>query len=258
MPLTPARYLSLLTDQTALLAVQLTPDRLDRQVPTCPAWSLAALARHLGLVQRWVLGVIDRGSTEPPPEERSIQAPPESGAPTLAAWLQDGAGQLAAAIREAGAEAPIWTWSGDLRVAFWLRRMALEAAVHAVDGQLVSGAARDLPSDLAADGVDEWLWILSLPTAEERRPDLRALRGDGQTLHLHATDEGIGEAGEWIVRRTPDGIEWEHGHAKGDVAVRGGVSDLYLLLMRRLAPDARIQVLGERALLDHWLQHTPF
>jgi hypothetical protein len=41
-------------------------------------------------------------------------------------------------------------------------------------------------------------------------PALAELRGNGQTLHFHATDPGLGVAGEWLVRRTPSGVEWEH------------------------------------------------
>ncbi|MGH3828918.1 MAG: maleylpyruvate isomerase N-terminal domain-containing protein [Pseudonocardiaceae bacterium] len=79
------------------------------------------------------------------------------------------------------------------------------------------------------------------------------------TLHLHSTDPGLGERGEWIVRRTLTGPVWEHGHAQGDVAVRGCVVDLLLVLMRRIPPSvATITVIGDAAVLDHWLEHTWF
>jgi hypothetical protein len=78
-------------------------------------------------------------------------------------------------------------------------------------------------------------------------------------LHFHATDEGLGDVGEWLVRRTPDGVVWEHGHGKGDVAVRGAAVNVMLLIMRRISPDdPRVEVIGDRALLDHWLKHTAF
>jgi hypothetical protein len=137
--------------------------------------------------------------------------------------------------------------------------MAHETAVHRADAELSLGREFALAADLAADAVSEWLGLLSLPQAVEFRPELAELRGEGQILHLHSTDPGLGEAGEWIVRRTPSGPVWEHGHAKGDVAVRGAVVDLLLVLLRRVPPaQAPIEVLGDAAVLAHWLEHTRF
>jgi hypothetical protein len=31
-------------------------------------------------------------------------------------------------------------------------------------------------------------------------------------MHFHATDDGLRDAGEWLIRCTPDGPLWEHGH----------------------------------------------
>ena len=76
-------------------------------------------------------------------------------------------------------------------------------------------------------------------------------------LHLHATDDGLGPAGEWLVRGTGGGIAWEHGHAKGDVAVRGPAADLVLALMRRRPSDS-VETIGDAALWEHWLARTGF
>jgi hypothetical protein len=82
------------------------------------------------------------------------------------------------------------------------------------------------------------------------------LRGDGQTLHLHATDGGLGADGEWFVRRTPSGVVWEHGHRKADVAVRGPALQLLLVLNRR--GTGGVSVLGDERLFTHWLEHSVF
>jgi len=85
------------------------------------------------------------------------------------------------------------------------------------------------------------------------------LRGDGQSLHFHATDPGLQGTGEWLITRTPSGITVQHGHGKADVAVRGPAADLLLVLTRRLPPSAPgVDIYGEQALLTHWLGHTPF
>jgi hypothetical protein len=51
----------------------------------------------------------------------------------------------------------------------------------------------------------------------------------------------------------------EHGHGKGDAAVRGPASALLLVLVRRISLDeGPVQLIGDRAVLDHWLAATPF
>ncbi len=137
--------------------------------------------------------------------------------------------------------------------------MTHETAVHRADAELALGREFVLDADLAADAISEWLSLLSLPQAVEFRPELAELRGDGQVLHLHSTDPGLGEVGEWIVRRTPSGPVWEHGHTKGDVAVRGAVVYLLLVMTRRVAPSqVPIMIFGDAGLLEHWLERTRF
>ena len=84
--------------------------------------------------------------------------------------------------------------------------------------------------------------------------DLGAVLGE-RTVHLHALD-----GGEWLVRGDEQGgLVWEHGHSKGDVAVRGNAGVLHLLLHRRLrADDPKVDVHGDRALLDSFLAAAVF
>ncbi len=244
--------------QTDLLAAQLTPATLDRRVPTCPEWTLRDLAVHLGRVQRWVLAIIAQGRTEPPPSD--LAPPPPPADTELAGWLRDTATALREAINRSGPQTRVWSWSGDDTVAFWARRMANEAAVHAVDAQLVSGSAAPLDPARAADGLEEWLWMLTLPRGAQKSAQY-PVRPGSESLHVHATDPELSAEGEgeWTIRRTGDGIVWERGHIKADVALRGGASGLFLLLLRRLDPDAAgVEVLGDRTLLEEWLDHSRF
>ena len=257
MTLDTTRHLRDVSAQTGLLAAQLIPAALERTVPTCPDWTLRDLAVHLGGVQRWATAVV-AGRLDGPPKRVTVEPPAEADA--LAAWLREGAARFVEAVDEAGPETAVWSWSGDDRVAFWARRMANEVAVHAVDGQLVTGVAALLDPARAADGIDEWLWMLTLPRGAERSAR-HPVRPGGETLHVHATDPELASnhEGEWTIRRAPEGVTWERGHVKADVAVRGGASDLFLLLLRRLNPDAAgIEVLGDRTLLDEWLDHFRF
>ena len=83
------------------------------------------------------------------------------------------------------------------------------------------------------------------------------LRGNGQTLHFHATDDALGDAGEWRVTRPAGGVIWQHAHGQSDVAVRGPAADLLLVLNRRWSPT-RLEVLGDAALFEHWLENSKF
>jgi predicted lipid carrier protein YhbT len=79
------------------------------------------------------------------------------------------------------------------------------------------------------------------------------MRGSGQTLHFHATDA----PGEWLARRESDRVVLERTHAEADVSVQGAAVDLLLVTSRRrpLAAASTLQVLGDRALFDHWIEH---
>jgi hypothetical protein len=79
-------------------------------------------------------------------------------------------------------------------------------------------------------------------------------------LHLHATDDDLGPTGEWtITSDRVDGVAWSHDHGKGDVALRGPAKDLLLATVRRRsAAELGVEVFGDTAVWDSWLDHTPF
>ena len=78
-------------------------------------------------------------------------------------------------------------------------------------------------------------------------------------LHIHATDDALDGAGEWLVRREGSTMKVDPGHGKGDVALRGHAGRLLLVLLRRVpADDPQVQVLGDATLLSAWLAATPF
>jgi uncharacterized protein (TIGR03083 family) len=229
---------------------------LDRPVPTCPGWTFKQLATHVGRGHRWAAQIVATrasapASTRDVPNGRMPDDPSQHQA-----WLAESADLVADAVTAVGHE-PVWTFTGPRPARWWARRRAHEVAVHLADAQLAVGRDVDLAPAFAADGVDEWLGLVMASTAN---PDqARALGGDGQTLHFHATDPGLDGMGEWLVTRTPSGIAVERGHAKADVAVRAPAARLLLLLTRRLpAGDPGVEVFGEQALLTHWLEHTPF
>jgi hypothetical protein len=102
----------------------------------------------------------------------------------------------------------------------------------------------------AADGVGEFLAIARLGSRPSQR--LAELPG-GQTVHLHATDDGLDSGGEWLISLGDASYTWSHGHAKGTVAVRGPAALLLLLAYGRVKPDdERLAVFGDASLLTTW------
>ena len=98
------------------------------------------------------------------------------------------------------------------------------------------------------DAVDEFLDLLSGLAAAE-------VAGPGGTVHLHATDADPGLSAEWLVELDLPAFRWRHAHEKATVAVRTPLADLLRVVTRRLPPDSEgIEVLGDRAVLDTWLE----
>jgi uncharacterized protein (TIGR03083 family) len=247
------RFSAWLRACTAELA-RVTGGDLDRAVPTCPGWTFRQLATHVGRGHRWAAQIVATRATAPVPVREVADGKLPEDPARHAPWLNAGADQVIGAVAAAGGDL-VWTMTGMRPAGFWLRRRAHEAAVHLADAQLAAGRDVDLPPALAADGVDEWLGLIAAGTAGQA-PELR---GEGQSLHFHATDPGLSGTGEWLITRTPSGITAQHGHGKADVAVRGPAADLLLVLTRRLPPSApAVDIFGEQALLTHWLGHTPF
>ena len=151
----------------------------------------------------------------------------------------------------------MWAFGGSRPASFWARRMAHETAVHRADAEIAAGLAVSFEPDIAADAIDEWLGFMS-GLGGDGDPRVAALP-DGAVLHVHATDEDLDGAGEWLVRREGAAVTVQPGHGKGDVALRGPAARLLLVLLRRVPPDdPQVQVLGDPALLAGWLAATPF
>jgi len=69
---------------------------------------------------------------------------------------------------------------------FWVRRMAHETIVHRADARHAAGDATDIPADLAADAIDEWLTVMSPPNSGQN--DLASILPEGTALQAQATD----------------------------------------------------------------------
>jgi len=207
--------------------------RLDVQVPSCPDWTLADLVAHAGaFFDMWVQAASDGF------DPAALPRPPRPPDDELLARLRDTSTAAIDALRRMGdLDAPLWNWSGADETVGWVaRRMAAEIAIHAWDAEGVVGAPGEVPTDVAIEGVEEFF--------EAFAPMLSGgLEDELVTVHLHATD-GLDGAGEWLVRLAKGSVDLEHGHAKGDVAVRAPASELFLLCWGR-RDLASLEVFGE-------------
>jgi uncharacterized protein (TIGR03083 family) len=255
------RYLAEITAQTDLLTACVKGAAPAVPAPSCPGWDLGRLLRHLGDVQRWAGEIVRTRAAGPLPVEhgRGLPVGADDDLAVLGAWLAEGAGQLAAALRAAGPGTPVWTSVPGGSTDFYARRFTHETAIHRADAALAVRAPYTLDADIAIDAIDEWMQLGSLPMHFEVHPQMRELPGPGRTLHFHATDTAPEAAAEWLVDLTGETISWSRAHGKAAVAVRGPLTDLLLIIYRRRTPYGDgIEIFGDARLLEFWLERISF
>ena len=239
----PAAHLSAFHTDAARVAAAV------REAPTapvrhCPGWTVADLAVHLGVVHRWAAEAVH---SEHAPKQARERWAVETDLPDLAGWYEECAAHLGSVLDSLDPDAPAWTFGPPRTGRFWFRRQTQETSVHRWDAELAAfGEPAPIDPELASDGVDEALGTL-LP----RRRSLSKAEAGGETFHFHRTDGD----GEWLVRFSADGgVETEHTHAKGDVAVRGPAEQLLLFLWHRADPP---EVFGDPGGVDRWFELVP-
>lgn len=257
------RYCDEIAHQVRQLSAVVTSGAdLSTTVPTCPDWSLEELVRHTGGALRWVEALVRTRAQENIPAERIplAEGPEAQGDPTaLNAWLLETGRIVVAALREAGPDIKVWTWAGIPDTGFWARRMAHEITIHRADAALAAGLPYEVAPEVAVDALDEWLQIVELIQRSKAVPAAEELRGPGRSIHLHATDAGPELNAEWVVELTEEGVVWRRGHEKATVVLRGPLTSVLLAFYRRLPLDSPgLEVLGERELLEFWLERATF
>jgi uncharacterized protein (TIGR03083 family) len=253
------RYCDEVVTQTDLLTDLLEGADLSVIVPTCPDWTLADLVRHIGGNLRSVETAVRTGTAvvEPARQIPDHAGPPEDDPAALDAWLSTAAARFADTLRRAGPAVDAQVWTVRAPTAFWARRAAHDLVIHRADAAGTVGADYTVAPEVAADAVDELLELFSDPQVASSSPRLAELRGPGRSIHLHATDTEPGLAAEWLIELGTDGFSWRRGHERASVALRGPLADVLRVFYRRLPADSeRVEVLGDAALLDFWLERT--
>jgi uncharacterized protein (TIGR03083 family) len=212
-------------------------------IRSCPDWDMTALVTHTGVVHRWVEQIVSTRSAK----YVKFRPPPFDGPESVLEWYRAGLDRVLATLAATDPDEAVWNWfdRGPAPARFWFRRMAHETAIHRWDAEAGASEPHAIGTDLAVDGIDEFLGFANQTLAAE---PVAGLQG---SLHLHATDAD----GEWSITVSPDHLAYAREHAKGDAALRGPVSDLLLWLLNRVGADApSLQAFGDPELIELWRQ----
>lgn len=222
----------------------------DAAVEACPGWTTTRLGEHVGFVWSMVAHLVATNAArfDPPGDEAS----PPASRDGIPAWLERRLEALLGTLSATDPAKPMWTWTDRSDAGFYHRRMAMETVVHRVDTELAAARAggtttSPVDSALAIDGIDELTevgWRFGL-TREVPEPP-------ATSLHLHCTDAD----GEWLISGKDGRVDVSHQHAKGDAAVRGSASDLFLWLWGRVGDDA-VEILGDDSVARSWAALAP-
>jgi uncharacterized protein (TIGR03083 family) len=194
---------------------------LNAVVPSTPKWAIRDLAHHIGVVQWYWAQNVRAGDVENRSGGELTPLPVDAD---LQAWLGWCTYSLLRALREAGPDAPCWTWWPSPQTAGAVcRHQAQEVAVHRWDAEGASGSSVPLTPALAADGVPEFIEIM--------------IGSDARSLTGTVTLTGIDTGNSWTVGGASTG--GGEGSARARTAeLRATESDLVLMLYRRLpVPD---------------------
>lgn len=251
-------YAAALLDETRAFGELIRTGDPQLPIPTCPEWNLTQLFRHFGRGNRWAAQIISDRMDGPLDPRDVVDGKPPAETDAAIDWLYDGAQRVLDAVAHNGPDTPAWTFMGPRPSSWWVRRRLHEATVHRADATLALGGDFALPPELAADGIGELLDLI--PVLIARNGHVVPL-ADGQSVHLHATDDGLGAAGEWTISRPAgtDTVSWSHEHGKGSVALRGSARDLFLAVTRRVpVGDTDIAIFGDATVWQNWIDHTAF
>jgi uncharacterized protein (TIGR03083 family) len=221
--------------------------RLDDPVPSCPGNTVGSLLLHTASVcMFWADALIQNRM-------------PDSDWPSFPTDALEAHkrmhGRVVDELAARDPDQPTWTWAagrtGQGTVRFAYRRVAQELAVHRWDFENAVGDPLPIDPALAADGLDEFLYVFGPATGQADFPGAsERFGGDGQTFRLEPID-------------LPDAITFTayadrfeaNESGKADVVARGAASDLLLFMWGRIPPE-EVEVSGDTSLLTRWQERV--
>ncbi|MBB5872629.1 uncharacterized protein (TIGR03083 family) [Allocatelliglobosispora scoriae] len=249
------RYCDEIVAQTELLRTLIRGADLAVEVPTCPGWTLETLVRHIGGNLRTVETAVRTGEAVDSPAEQvaELTGPASHDPAAIEAWFAEGAARYVESMRKAGPDVQAQVWGIPWTTLPWVRRGLHDIVIHRLDASIALGVDYKLDLDLAADSIDELLELFTGLQAMGAIPKLADLRGLGESLLLVATDTGQ----SWHIDCGAEGFTWRQGEGRATVTLAGNLLDVLAVFYRRQpVTSPRVQVTGDTALLDFWLDRV--
>jgi hypothetical protein len=127
--------------------------------------------------------------------------------------------------------------------------MALEAVVHRADTDAATGKTFSVASDVAADGIDEYLDVfVAASRAAQHSPS-------GPVIGFECSDRG---EGWWLDLSEPGGRLVSREPLAATVRLRGDAEDLLLAIWGRIPmSSAGLEELGDVEELKRWSELVP-
>jgi uncharacterized protein (TIGR03083 family) len=242
-------YVSIISDESSRIV---SAYELDRRaaVPWSDRWTTATVARHVAATHYVVANVIRQRPDADFGLFADLKTPPKDS-PEFVDWFRSGTASLVDQLMRVPADDECWSWfQHGRRVGWWARRMALEAVVHRSDTDVAQGKKISVASEVAADGIDEYLdvFVASSRTANDAPA--------GPTINFECSDRSdrwwldLSGRGERVVSRE-----------KRDASVRiyGTAEQLLLVVWGRVSAfdAAGVTMSGDVGKLDRWSELVP-
>ena len=236
-------------------AVESAPD-LGAQVPTCPEWTLLDLAHHIGTGRRAWAATVAAGPGATGKAAPADPTPPPRDRGALVEWLAESTRLLVDALAEAGPDRGCWTWWGDSQspstCGAVVRHQLQEVSVHTYDAELTVHGTASLPTEVALDGVEEFLATCNATTSPwpHDPATLDYVVTEGRAWRLYLDGDG--------ARAVRLGMPAGHGGPEeaADVSAHATASDVVLFMYGRRSVE-QMPIDGNVEVFDQLIAWVP-
>jgi uncharacterized protein (TIGR03083 family) len=239
-------YASTISDESARIVDAYEADR-SAAVPWSDRWTVGTVARHVAGTHH-VVSEIVRGRPDTDFGLFATLETPPKDSPEFVEWFRSGTASLLEQLSSVPADEECWSWYAPGRsVGWWTRRMALEALVHRFDVDAAEGRAFSVASELAADGVDEYLDVFVAASRGANNAPA------GPTMSFECVDR---DERWWLDLSQPGTRTFSRDARDASVHIRGSAEQLLLVVWGRV-PLSEVEASGEVGRLEQWSALIP-